>query len=65
MYKVTPRVAKDFLVVLQKKWEQVRDALDGENVYRYVFNPSGISFWVVIGKTNEYLVIPPYYCSMQ
>jgi predicted nucleic acid-binding Zn finger protein len=60
---VLARSAPEFLQVLKGKWEQIHEALEGENVYRYVFNPSGISFWVVIGRTNEYLVIPPYYCT--
>ncbi|MBO3757723.1 MAG: hypothetical protein QXS21_04615 [Thermoproteota archaeon] len=27
-------------------------------VKKYKFMPSNITFWVVVGKTNEYLVIP-------
>lgn len=27
-------------------------------VKKYKFTPSNLTFWVVVGKTNEYLVIP-------
>jgi predicted nucleic acid-binding Zn finger protein len=56
-------VKKKYLEVLEQKWDKISESVQGENAYRYVFLPSGMQFWLILGKTDEYLLLPPYFCS--
>jgi len=38
------------------------DAVKEGKVKKYVFEPSGIEFWIVVGKKAEYIIFD-YYCS--
>ncbi len=43
---------------------KAKEALEEGRVKKYVFQPSGRSVWIVIGKQRDYLVMPEIdYCS--
>jgi predicted nucleic acid-binding Zn finger protein len=40
------------------------DAIQGEQVKKYVFIPSGIVVWIVVGREREYQILPEAgFCS--
>ncbi len=61
--RMQQEIKKKYLEVFEQKWDRISESVQGENAYRYVFLPSGLLFWLILGKTNEYLLLPPYYCS--
>lgn len=61
--KINPSKRKSYFKVLHDKWEKVDLVLKHQNALKYVFLPSGNEIWVIMGKTDEYLVIPGLYCS--
>ncbi|MGQ4833328.1 MAG: hypothetical protein ACP6IS_05500 [Candidatus Asgardarchaeia archaeon] len=32
-------------------------------VKKYIFLPSGVEIWIVVGKKKDYLILGDYYCS--
>ncbi len=52
-----------YLDVLEQKWDKILEIIQGENAYKYVFLPSGLQFWLIVGRTDEHLLHPPHYCS--
>lgn len=44
--------------VFGERAERALELVFLNRVKKYKFTPSNITFWVVVGKTNEYLVIP-------
>lgn len=54
---------KKYMDVLDQKWEKIQETINNSNVYKYVFLPSGLSFWLILGATDEYFLLPPYYCT--
>ncbi|MFZ7137467.1 MAG: hypothetical protein ACOWW1_03500 [archaeon] len=40
------------------------DAIQGERVKKYIFSPSGIVVWIVVGREREYQIMPEAgFCS--
>jgi predicted nucleic acid-binding Zn finger protein len=52
-----------YLKVLENKWDKIQNVITGKRSLKYCFLPSGLYFWVIQGKMDEYLVLTPYYCS--
>lgn len=45
-----------------RAWDAVKDG----RIKKYVFNPSGRTVWIVVGKDREYLVMPAAdFCSCE
>ena len=61
--RMRQEVTKKYLEVFEQKWDKILECLQGENAYRYVFLPSGLPLWLILGRTDEYLLLPPFYCS--
>jgi predicted nucleic acid-binding Zn finger protein len=52
------------LSVFGKRSQKALEALEEQRVKKYVFQPSGRTVWIVVGKEREYLVMPAAdYCS--
>jgi predicted nucleic acid-binding Zn finger protein len=50
--------------VFGQRLEKALKAVDERRVKKYVFQPSGRTVWIVVGKEREYLVMPAAdYCS--
>ncbi|MEX2684349.1 MAG: hypothetical protein Q6373_022450 [Candidatus Sigynarchaeota archaeon] len=54
---------EQYFKVLDQKWNKVLESIRGINTYKYVFLPSGSQFWLIVGKMDEYLLLPPHFCS--
>ncbi|HME51240.1 MAG TPA: hypothetical protein VKM55_03420 [Candidatus Lokiarchaeia archaeon] len=52
-----------YLEVLHNKWAKIQALIAKEKIFRYNFMPSGMQFWVILGKTDEYLILPLNFCS--
>ncbi len=63
--RMRQEIKKKFLEVFEQKWDGISERIQGDNAFRYVFLPSGMYFWLIIGKTDEYLLLPPFFCSCQ
>nr|MDO8118470.1 hypothetical protein [Candidatus Sigynarchaeota archaeon] len=61
--RVQQEIKDRYLEVLDQKWDKILEGIQGSNTYKYVFLPSGLQFWLIIGRTDEYLLLPPHYCS--
>jgi len=50
--------------IFGQRLQKAMEALEEQRVKKYVFQPSGRTVWIVIGKEREYLVMPAAeYCS--
>ncbi len=61
--RMQEELKEKYLDVLEQKWDKILESIQGDNVYKYVFLPSEMHFWLIVGATDEYLLLPPYYCS--
>ena len=49
---------------LGERFEKAWQAVEGRRVKRYVFEPSGRTAWIVVGRESEYQVLPSSgYCD--
>lgn len=50
--------------IFRQRLEKALETLEERRVKKYVFQPSGRTVWIVVGKKNEYLVMPAAeYCT--
>ncbi len=62
--KNDPKIDTDgWLAVFRGRLNKIKSVVEGKQVFLYHFMPSGRSFWIVQGRDDEYLCIPPRYCS--
>jgi len=55
---------KELSSIFGQRLERALEALDEHRVKKYVFQPSGRTVWIVVGKEREYLVMPAVeYCT--
>nr|MDO8116754.1 hypothetical protein [Candidatus Sigynarchaeota archaeon] len=52
-----------WFAVLQKRFDKIKAVVEGGQVFKYYFVPSGRILWIVQGKDDEYLLLPPRYCT--
>ena len=52
-----------YVEVLHNKWVKIQTLIDSEKMFKYYFVPSGMHFWVTVGKTDEYFILPMNFCS--
>jgi predicted nucleic acid-binding Zn finger protein len=59
-----PRVTmQKYIQVLHTKWNKIQTLITDEKIFKYIFLPSGLQFWVIMGKTDEYFILPLNFCS--
>lgn len=61
--KISQVEQHEFKKVLEEKKKHIHKIIENDGVFKYVFYPSLVSFWIVLGKTRDYLILPPHYCS--
>ena len=54
---------RNYVEVLKNKWTKIQTLIDSEKMFKYQFIPSGMIFWVIVGKTDDYLILPLNFCS--
>ena len=52
-----------YIEVLHTKWTKIQTVIADEKIFKYIFFPSGMQFWVIVGKTDEYFILPLNFCS--
>ncbi len=45
------------------KFEKAEELVVSSAVKKYVFKPSGRVVWIVVGREQDYMVIPAFYCK--
>ncbi|MHA1747025.1 MAG: hypothetical protein ACTSYF_00055 [Promethearchaeota archaeon] len=54
---------ESYTKIYNEKKEKIEDIIKLNNIYKYVFLPSGFSIWIIKGNTNDHLVFPNQFCS--
>lgn len=39
--------------------------IEAHRIKKYICEPSGREFWIIVGKERDYLIIPRLYCSCE
>jgi predicted nucleic acid-binding Zn finger protein len=62
--KITKTHRNRLSLIFGQRLEKALATLEERRVKKYVFQPSGRTVWIVVGKEREYLVMPAAeYCS--
>jgi len=54
---------KKLYSIYESRFLQALKIITEDKVKKYIFVPSGLEIWIVVGKTRDYLILDNYYCS--